>query len=129
MFRCFFRARALMLVVGLATFCCGPDQTQAQLIPTIVTRRFEAPFQYSPSDPWTRSKAIRVQTKHYGFFYNCDGEECKRNSPYIKWQPHCETDLPEKQGCLDLFKREIGQIKQRISDGSCACGQTGCDCK
>ncbi len=129
MIRSFSLTTILMVAVVLATYCCGTDYASAQLIPTIKTRRFEPAYNYAPTDPWTRSKAIQVQTKHYGFFYNCDGEECKRNSPYIKWKGHCETDLPEKKGCLDLLRREIGQIKQRISDGSCACDQADCDCK
>jgi hypothetical protein len=129
MFRTFSPARFLILVVGLATFSCEVDQTQAQLIPALKTRRFESAYQYAPSDPWTRSKWIQVQTKHYGFFYNCDGEECKRNSPYINWKSHCETDLPPKKGCLDLLKSEIEEIKQRISDGGCGCSEPGCDCK
>lgn len=119
--------KILILVVGIATFCGGAEQAQAQLIPSIKTRRFEPAYQYAPTDPWTRSKAIQVQTKHYGFFYNCDDEECKRNSPFIKWKGHCETDLPKKKCCLDLVKRELDEIKQRISDGGC--GEPSCDCQ
>jgi len=113
MMRFFLPARILIYSAGIATCCVGAEQVQAQLVPAIKTRRFEPAFQYSPTDPWTRSKAIQVQTKHYGFFYNCDGEECKRNSPFIKWKGHCETDLP----------------KQRISDGGCGCGEPGCSCQ
>jgi len=132
MFRFFSPTRILMLAVGVATFCCGPEQAQAQLLPTVnslKTRRFEPAYQYSPADPWIRSKAIQLQTKDYGFFYNCDNEESKRNSPYIKWNSHCETDLPKKKCCLDFVKRELDEIKQRISDGSCGCREPGCNCQ
>lgn len=129
MMRFFLPARILIYSAGIATCCVGAEQVQAQLVPAIKTRRFEPAFQYSPTDPWTRSKAIQVQTKHYGFFYNCDGEECKRNSPFIKWKGHCETDLPQKTCCLDRVKRELDEIKQRISDGGCGCGEPGCSCQ
>jgi len=129
MIRFVWPTKILILVVGIATFCYGGEQAQAQLIPTLKSRRFEPAYQYSPSDPWTRSKAIQVQTKHYGFFYNCDDEESKRNSPYIKWNSHCETDLPKKTRCFDLVKRELDEIKQRISDGGCGCREPGCDCQ
>ena len=131
MIRFFSPTGILIFVVGIATFCCGADQAQAQLIPVfkaLKTRRFEPPYQYSPTDPWTRSDAIQVQTKHYGYFYNCDDEECKRNSPYIKWKVHSETDLQKKPCCLDFVKRELDEIRQRISNGGCGCSESGCDC-
>ena len=132
MIRHFSPTSILILAVAIATFCCAADQAQAQLLPVfkaLKTRRFEPPYQYSPTDPWTRSDAIQVQTKHYGYFYNCDDEECKRNSPYIKWENHLETDLSEKRNCFYLLKSNIDEIKQRISDGGCGCGQPGCDCQ
>ncbi len=119
MIRLFPTTKILMLAVGVATFCYGGDHASAQLIPALKTRQFEPSYNYAPSDPWTRSNATQVQTKHYGFFYNCDSEECKRQSPYIKWKGHCETDLPKKTCCLDLIRRELDEITQRISDGGC----------
>lgn len=129
MMRFFSLTKIVILAVGIATFCCGADHASAQLIPTIKTRRFEPAFKYSPTDPWTRSTAIQVQTKHYGLFYNCDDEECKRKSSFIKWKSHCETDLPKKTCCLDLIKSELNEIKQRISDGGCGCRESECDCR
>ena len=49
------------------------------------------PRAYSPDDPWTMGKILRTEVGHGGFFYNCDSEECKRNSPYINWH-HQNTD-------------------------------------
>jgi hypothetical protein len=118
----------VLLVAGFCTFCAATEQAHAQLTRAIKTRRFEPAYRYAPSDPWTRSAAIQVQTKHYGFFYNCDDEECKRNSPYIKWSSHCETDLPHKTSCLDRVKNELNEIKRRINDGGCGCDESGCDC-
>ena len=87
---------------------------------------------YSPSDPWTRSRIWKRQTGHWGRFYNCDGEEAKRNSPYICWKnancPYVDESLRH------TFRRDKARMLQRIADGSCNCGckQSGssrCACK
>ncbi len=75
--------------------------------------------QYAPGDPWTRSKLFRVQTKHYGFGYNCDDEECKRNSPYICWKHQADHDLPARKGWWQRLSQTAAEVKQRIADGNC----------
>ena len=77
--------------------------------------------QYAPDDPVTRGRLFNFQTGHAGAFYNCDGEECKRNSPYIFWtQGYDDVYCP----LCDVvqFRRDRCKIAQRICDGSC-CGQ------
>lgn len=86
-------------------------------------------FRYQPEDPWTRSKLFKTHMGHGGRFYNCDGEEQKRYSPYICWKLHFENDLPPRQRFLDCLGCEIAEIKQRIMDGAGACYRTdSCNC-
>lgn len=87
---------------------------------------------YSPDDPWTRSRIWRRHTGHFGKFYNCDCEEQKRYSPYICWK---NADCPfVDEGWLFHKQRTRQRIRQRIADGSCACGcqahhaATNCSC-
>ena len=90
----------------------------------------DKPFQYSPCDPFERGKIFRLHTGHYGHFYNCDGEEEKRCSPYIYWKMNDKPAWPGHLGPLEAIRCEHAQVKQRIRDGSCAecpaCGQVGC---
>lgn len=88
---------------------------------------YEKPFQYSPSDPWNRGKVFRMHTGHWGKYYNCDGEESKRNSPYICWAVHDEPDFPRKKGFRECVRCEIAKVKQRIIDGAGNCGPGQCD--
>ncbi len=72
---------------------------------------------YRPSDPWCRSWVRIWQTGHGGLFYNCDGEERKRCSPYICWK-HADPPWP----CETIpksIRRDLHAIRQRIRDGSC----------
>jgi hypothetical protein len=61
-------------------------------------------------------------------FYNCDGEEDKRNSPYICWKTHYEKDLPPRRGLWRGLKIDISQVRQRIRDGAGDCCPSGCNC-
>lgn len=79
---------------------------------------YPGPIAYSPSDPDFRSKRYRMQTGHYGLFYNCDGEECKRNSPYIYWGAQQNADC--FNGWRTALRRDRHDVIQRILDGSCA---------
>lgn len=95
----------------------------------------DRPWQYSPNDPWYRGKLYRYQTGQYGFFYNCDGEECKRNSPYICWKTHYERSWPRPQHLIPHIREEIENVKWRIANGSChprekcsTCRSTNCQC-
>lgn len=97
-----------------------------QLSQVLNDYKYDRPLQYAANDPWTRSKLFNRQTKHYGFGYNCDGEECKRESPYICWKNHTENDLPCKTGWWQRLNQTAAEIKQRIADGNCVkCAQ--CD--
>ena len=74
--------------------------------------------QYSLDDPWTRSRIWRRHTGHWGKFYNCDGEEQKRYSPYICWK---NADCPfVDESWRYLLWRDKQEIRRRISDGSCS---------
>ncbi|MFT5302565.1 MAG: hypothetical protein ACI814_003381 [Mariniblastus sp.] len=84
-------------------------------------------FTYAPGDPWNRSKMFNVQTGHYGKFYNCDGEESKRNSPYICWKPHTDRDFPKRVGLIEQARRDLTEVKQRIFDGAGPCAPD-CGC-
>ncbi|WP_148618946.1 hypothetical protein [Mariniblastus fucicola] len=82
-------------------------------------------IQYAPDDPATRSRLFNLQTGHAGAFYNCDGEECKRNSPYICWK----TGQDDKLHCTfwDVlqWRTDRDRIAQRICDGAGACCNGG----
>jgi len=115
----------LFTSIGIA-FCWlnGTQQAHGQLSQTLSDFKYDRPFQYAPGDPWTRSKLFNRQTKHYGFGYNCDGEECKRNSPYICWKTHTEKDLPSRTGWWQRLNQTAAEVKQRIAEGSCiACAE------
>ncbi len=93
-----------------------PQQAHGQVSHTINA----APsLQYAPGDPWTRGKLFNLQTKHFGFGYNCDDEECKRNSPYICWKNQTADDLPTRKGWWQRLSQTTAEIKQRIADGNC----------
>lgn len=101
--------------------CCLHQLPSAhgQLTQVFKDYKHDRPFQYAPNDPWTRSNLFHRHTKHYGLTYNCDGEECKRNSPYIYWKTHHENDLPQRTGWWQHISQTASAIKQRIADGAC----------
>lgn len=135
--------RLCLLCFGLGVVAVVAQEAEAQLVRKAVdaatrdfrqTRRdyhLEKPFQYSPDDPWYRGKLYRLHTKHYGLFYNCDGEECKRNSPYICWKVHHEQDFPRPPRLFTQLARDLNKVRWRIGNGGCCpgplCGScTGC---
>ena len=69
---------------------------------------------YKPSDPWTRGKLYNIQTGNSGLFFNCDGEQAKRYSPYICWKPITEKALPTRKGIWNSIKQDIAEVKQRV---------------
>ncbi len=82
---------------------------------------YPGPIAYAPTDQDTRSKRLRMQTGHYGLFYNCDDEECKRNSPYICWNSQHKADW--YGGWKNAWRKDRNDIVQRLLDGGCAdCG-------
>ena len=119
---------SIVATVSALGFLCSLANGQ-ELRKAIRDYRDERIFNYQPNDPQYRGKAFNVHTKHYGHFYNCDNQEDKRNSPYIYWRPHYENDFPPRIGFCENLRRDIIEIKQRISDGasgcrgSCACQQ------
>lgn len=82
---------------------------------------------YSPDDPCQRSKWFRLQTGHFGYAYNCDGEECKRNSPYIYWTAPTNHPIPPRHRWLKEARCDLREALGRIADGSCAQCETGCN--
>lgn len=113
------------LMIGM--FSCS--QLEAQEFKKFLRDyRDERIYNYTPTDPNFRGKVFRVHTKHYGAFYNCDGEENKRNSPYICWKPHHERVFPPRLGFKENLRRDIAEITQRINDGGCGTCAQGCDC-
>lgn len=113
--------RVGIVVVSLIGILGDHNDLAAQEVrKTLNDYRRERVFQYQPSDPWTRSKLFQTHTKHYGLFYNCDNEECKRQSPHICWKEHFEKDFPTWMTWRQRIRHEVGQVRQRIWDGSCA---------
>ena len=79
------------------------------------------PRAYSPDDPWTMGHILRTEVGHGGCFYNCDGEEQKRYSPYIRW--NCQNVDCPKRLIQDPLLHQLHEIKQRVRWGACAgCG-------
>ena len=74
---------------------------------------------YAPDSPVRENKLFQYQTGHYGFAYNCDGEECKRNNPAIRWRKADQCQLPRRMGCLQRVRHEAAQVSRRILDGMC----------
>ena len=83
--------------------------------------------QYQPKDPWFRSNLFRLQTGHYGRFYNCDKEECKRFSPYICWKNSSCPTIPKKP-CLQCVREELNKVRRRVCDGAGPCCNGGSEC-
>jgi hypothetical protein len=86
----------------------------------------DAPVRYQPTDPWDRGVIFRNQTNHGGLFYNCDQEECKRDSPYICWK----SATTGRQSNLDYWRRQAAKLKWRVNAGKC-CDPgpyPGCQC-
>ena len=82
---------------------------------------------YQPNSPVVENRLFGLQTGHYGFFYNCDREEDKRNHPAIYWRRADAEQLPRRIGCLARVRHEVAQVSRRILDGMCDTG--GCNCQ
>lgn len=123
----------MRIFVGLCCLFVGqilmpPTTTAQEIRQTIRDYCTDKPFTYSPCDPWTRSRVFNLQTGHAGLFYNCDGEEDKRNSLYICWKTHYENDIPPRRGLWRGMKMDIAKVRQRIRDGAGDCCEPGCGC-
>lgn len=115
------------LLIGL--FSYGANLEGQELKKFLRDYRDERVYNYSATDPNDRGKVFRTHTGHYGAFYNCDGEENKRNSPYICWKPHHERVFPPRLGFCENLRRDIAEITQRINDGSCGTCPSNCNCQ
>ena len=115
----------ILLVFGLGMLCGGvPSQmTHAQSDGGIVRLSSAA---YGPNSPVQENRLFRYQTSRYGFAYNCDGEEDKRNHPAIAWQAADGEMLPKRMGCLARVRHEVAQVSRRILDGMCDTGGDNC---
>lgn len=105
--------------VDASVFAQGPVRNALQEL-RLQRADYPGPIAYSPSDQDQRSKRLRLQTGHYGYFYNCDDEECKRNSPYICWNSQHRADW--YGGWRNALRKDRRDVIQRILDGSCADG-------
>ncbi|MDB4368144.1 hypothetical protein N9Z38_01300 [Mariniblastus sp.] len=114
----------ILTTVFSGYFCIATDAYAQQVI---YQNENCAPTEfYKPSDPWTRGKLYNIQTGNSGLFFNCDGEQAKRYSPYICWKPITEKALPTRKGIWNSIKQDIAEVKQRVRDGSCC--DLGCTC-
>lgn len=111
--------RAMIFLLSLSAICLFTATLSAQNV--VRDYVHNVPRQYGPHDPWTVGVVMRHQTGHSGLFYNCDCEEHKRLSPYIRWerQPtvccrHCHAWFH----CWDIHQ-QIDEVQQRIRTGSC----------
>lgn len=74
---------------------------------------------YSPSDPWVKGHIFRTHTGHDGLFYNCDNEEDKRCSPYIRWPQRPCDDLLSLKRVHQERVQTIHNAINRVQMGSC----------
>lgn len=74
---------------------------------------------YAPDSPVRENQLFRYQTGHYGFAYNCDREEDKRNNPAICWRNADQCQLPKRMSCMERVRHEVAQVSRRILDGMC----------
>ena len=105
------------------------DSAVSQEVRKSIRDYFSGPITYSPIDPETRSKVFQAHTGHSGLFYNCDGEECKRNSPYICWKTNSESQFPPRRGWWRGAKLDLAEVRQRISDGAGEGCRPNCQCR
>ena len=99
----------------------GLETTSAQELKKTRSDYHSGGVQYSPDDPWTRSKVFQAHTGHAGFFYNCDQEECKRYSPYIYWKSNCQPLWPARIRLIDGIQADLAKVRWRIDAGCCGC--------
>jgi hypothetical protein len=77
------------------------------------------PRQFSPDDPWIMGHILRTEVGFGGCFFNCDDEECKRYSPYIRWNQQ-NVDCPNPRLVQDSLLQQLYEVRQRVRWGSCA---------
>lgn len=104
---------AVLILISLSSADCHAQNVVKDYV-------VNSPRQFAPMDPWTTGRVFRTHMGHGGLFYNCDGQEDKRWSPYIFWesQSNCDNDTNAWYGD---WKQQINEVKQRIRWGK------GCD--
>lgn len=107
--------RAIFLLVSFAAVLAGGQAAFAQNLRLDYIRN--VPRQYGPYDPWEVGIVMRNQMGHGGLFYNCDCEEHKRLSPYIRWEQQPTVCCPHGH-CRDLHQ-QLDEVRQRVRTGSC----------
>ena len=118
----------LILICGIFLLnLFSTNVSEAQEVRKTIRDYLSGPVSYSPDDPWYRSRLFNQHTGHYGRFYNCDGEECKRYSPYIDWKTNCDPLWPDRIGFVKGFRLERYQVAQRRDDGGCGCKRLPAD--
>lgn len=106
------------LVVATWLVCGGAATVAwAQMGIRQIADDYRQPTHYSPDDPWTRSAVYRNHVGHFGLFYNCDGEEAKRCSPYICWKSQDNRQC--QRGPWSAFLFDLALVQQRIRWGGC----------
>ena len=108
----------IFMIVGLAVLVGGllPQTCHAQCDGGIARLSSAA---YQPNSPDIENHLFRLQTGHYGFAYNCDREEDKRNHPAIFWRSADTDQLPKRVGYFQRVRHEVAQVSRRILDGMC----------
>lgn len=78
-------------------------------------------YHYAPELPGgIKGWIYRETTGQNGRFYNCDGEEAKRYSPYIDWSTNCHCEYLPTWGTV--LRRDIREVKERVRSGACRDG-------
>ncbi len=113
--------RMLLLALVVSGTWGAAQQGFAQELKKVKADYHSGPVQYTPNDPWIRSKVFNAHTGHSGRFYNCDGEECKRHSPYIYWTTNHQPLWPQKIGLREGIHLEWAKVRSRIAKGACGC--------
>jgi hypothetical protein len=108
------RLFALSLLAGTIVLL-GQGVSMAQNVCADYVRN--VPRHYGPRDPWDVGLVMRHQAGWSGHFYNCDCEEHKRLSPYIRWERQPTVCCPH--GHCWWIKQQIDEVHQRIRTGAC----------
>ncbi|MEZ6095053.1 MAG: hypothetical protein R3C03_12625 [Pirellulaceae bacterium] len=114
------------MLILVAAFVIGwAAESQAQILFQQTRSDYQQPTTYGPEDPNFRSRLFREHTGHSGWFYNCDGEEDKRFSPYIQWQTVDNSECVRPWG--QVIRCDLKEVFSRVRAGAC-CGGPNCHC-
>ena len=117
----------LRMATGCLLFCVAMSCVQLDAQTLRKDYVLDAPISYQPSDPWVRGRVFRIHTGHAGLYYNCDQEECRRESPYICWKQ--ENRSCDERG-LPLWRRQLEEALWRLNAGRCCeTPYPGCQCE